>query len=140
VPAVIDRGITAKLNQELTQRHAELSWNFGSTLSHVFELPHSLKPLDGLDLQVRWGKIRVTEEAMVMAVSFRPKVLRHGEPLSPRRPARLARVGNGGNGGNGAIVSIRRQAPLPLPVVVAAGTGLALGVFFGARAAKRAWL
>jgi hypothetical protein len=79
VPSLVERSVIGTLNHELAQRQVELSWNFASTLSHMFQLPSSLQQVDQLDLQVRWGKVRVTEEAMVLAVSFRPTVIRHGE-------------------------------------------------------------
>ena len=77
LPCVVDRSIAHKLNIDLARRSVELSWNFAATLSHAFELPSSLESVERLVLRVRWGKVRVTEEAMVMAVSFQPTVVRH---------------------------------------------------------------
>ena len=39
LPAVVDDRVTSLLNQELVKKHVELAWNFGKTLSHVFQLP-----------------------------------------------------------------------------------------------------
>jgi hypothetical protein len=132
IPTLIDRGVAEKLNHKLVQRHIEVSWNFENTLSHSFDLPASLEPLDGLDLRVAWGKIRVTEEAMVMAISFRPRVLRHD-----RAPVELLSKST-------ALVRApeRRLAhprrPVPKPVVVATCAALAVGTFLAARSVKHA--
>jgi hypothetical protein len=76
VPAGIDDRIAEKINHELAKKHALLSWRFGDTLSHVFKLPRFLPPLDAVALDVAWGQVRVTNEAMVIAVSFHSRVLR----------------------------------------------------------------
>jgi hypothetical protein len=102
VPAGIDDRIAEKINHELAKKHALLSWRFGDTLSHVFKLPRFLPPLDAVALDVAWGQVRVTSEAMVIAVSFHSRVLRAGAepseltgsqhtpaPAAPERPLAL---------------------------------------------------
>jgi hypothetical protein len=79
-PAAIDDRIADKINHELAKKRALLSWRFGETLSHLFQLPPFLPPLDAVALKVAWGQVRVTSEALVMAVSFHSRVLRAGEP------------------------------------------------------------
>jgi hypothetical protein len=77
IPTVIDDQITDKINAALEAEHLDLSWAFSETLSGSFPLPPSLRPLDTLSLQVAWGKLRVTDEAFVMAISFHSDVTRH---------------------------------------------------------------
>jgi hypothetical protein len=50
-------------------------------LSHRFHLPPLLESLDSLSLNVAWGKVRVTDEAMVLAISFHAAVSRRGEAV-----------------------------------------------------------
>jgi hypothetical protein len=135
VPAVLDRTIADKLNVELAKHDVDLAWKFARTLSHRFEFPSSLEPVDGLDLRVRWGKVRVTGEAMVMAVSFQPSVMRH-DRLGPRfEPPALVHVP-----ASHALVKPRspRSAHLTVSPVVAWGA-LAMGLFFAAFAVHRGW-
>jgi hypothetical protein len=103
IPTAIDERITDKVNKALSERALDLSWNFARTLSRTVKLPRSLRPLDALSLRLAWGKVRVTDEAMVMAVSFHSKLSREGagevalahpdqpqpeeEPTTPERPS-----------------------------------------------------
>jgi hypothetical protein len=135
VPNLFDGRITDKLNHELGERHVELSWHFFQTLSHVFELPGVLHPATALDLRVGWGKVRVTDEAMVMAVSFNTHVLQ--SPASDRmvepRPA--------------SVPATRTLAPppargvsVPLPVAVAGAAALlGVAVYAAFGATQRLW-
>jgi hypothetical protein len=77
IPEMFDQRILDKINHELEKKHVELSWHFAETLSHRFGLPSFLLPIAALDVEVAWGKVRVTSEAMVMAVSFHTRVVRH---------------------------------------------------------------
>jgi hypothetical protein len=81
IPAFGDQAITDKINRELSKRHVELAWAFAAMLSHRFDLPPLLEPLDSLALNVAWGKVRVTEEAMVLAISFHAEVSRRGDEV-----------------------------------------------------------
>jgi hypothetical protein len=116
VPALVDRGIVKAINEALHAKRAELRWQFVKTLSHVFDLPELLEPLHGLALDVAWGKIRTTDEAVVFAVSFHTRTIRQGEPRPERAPTRHRKR---------APRSLARHEPLP-PVAVAAGTALAV--------------
>jgi hypothetical protein len=71
LPALVDAKIVEAVNDALKTKSRELSWNFTKTLSHEFPLPELLRPLRALDLNVAWGKVRVTAEALVIVVSFR---------------------------------------------------------------------
>src|SRR6187399_1927040 len=83
VPNHFEGKITERLNQQLSQKHIEFSWRFFQTLSHVFELPTLLRPVNALELSVAWGKVRLTEEALVLAVSYHTRIRRDGEPRLP---------------------------------------------------------
>jgi hypothetical protein len=76
IPAFADRQIRQAINAALVSK--PLAWDFGRTLSDAFafELPIILDPLEKLRLDVAWGEMRMTSEALVFAVSFHPTVTR----------------------------------------------------------------
>lgn len=84
MPTFIDSRITDKINKELATEQAELAWDFTKTLTHAFALPGTLQPLDAFALQVAWGEVRVTAEAMVLAVSFHPHITRRGTAIEAK--------------------------------------------------------
>ena len=129
VPQLLDRKVKDRINHELGKQQAALSWRFFQTLSRFFVLPELLNPVGGLDVQVAWGKLRVSEEAIVLAVSFHTKVARAGDThsLSSPRPGEVA----AGQRENGSALarSAAKSATVnvPLPIAVAGGVAL-LGV------------
>jgi len=70
LPEFVDRGIVDLINMELEAKHVELSWRFLKTLSHAFELPDALLSARAIDVRASWGSVKITSEALVMAVSF----------------------------------------------------------------------
>src|SRR3984957_9329717 len=74
LPSFFDHGVTAKINQELEQKHIELAWNFVDTLSHVFKLPPSLASAAGFALRATAGRVKATEVALGLAVEFEASV------------------------------------------------------------------
>jgi len=138
VPATVDDRIADKINLELAKKHALLSWRFGETLSHVFKMPPFLPPLTAVALKVAWGQVRVTSEAVVIAVSFHPRVLRGEEELLllPVPPEELVRPKPS------PIPSIRRVPRLQIApfVALAGGAALAtLATWLIAGIGARAW-
>jgi len=133
VPHLFDRKVKEKINHELGKQQEALSWHFFQTLSHFFVLPELLNPVGGLDVQVAWGKLRVSEEAVVLAVSFHTKVARAGDVHSLRSlrqgevAAGLPRE-NGSRLARPAAKSAKSATVnVPLPIVIAGGAAL-LGV------------
>ncbi len=80
LPAFLDRGIVGLINRELEAKHTELSWNFSDTLSHVFDLPDGLRPASAISLVASAGRVKVTADAVALAVLFEAHVI-------PRPPA-----------------------------------------------------
>jgi hypothetical protein len=80
VPSIIDNRITEYMNKELDAKHVELTWEVANTLAASFELPGTLKPLDALKLGVAGVRVKVTTEALGIAVLFDYEVTRllHG--------------------------------------------------------------
>jgi hypothetical protein len=79
IPTVIDNRITGLINAELAKKHIELSWRYAGTLDHVFNLPEMLDPVEGLALTATSAFVKVTNDAVGLAVSVRCDVLRGAE-------------------------------------------------------------
>jgi hypothetical protein len=91
LPEFVDRGIVDLVNKELEAKHVELSWSFLKTLSHVFELPDALVSARAVDVRASWGSVKITSEALVLAVSFDVRIQPRGSEPGPST-APLARV------------------------------------------------
>jgi hypothetical protein len=81
VPTIIDNEITNLINRELIKKKVDFAWNFADTLSYDFDLSKVLHPVHSLGLKVIGGTIRITEDALVLAISFVAKVTRDDEGL-----------------------------------------------------------
>jgi hypothetical protein len=79
LPRFVDDKITSMVNEELVKKHVELAWNFKKTLSHVFALPDALVSAAALGLTVVEGRVKVTESALGLAVSFDATVTRRAD-------------------------------------------------------------
>jgi len=91
LPGLVDRGIVDLVNHELEAKHVELSWKFTRTLSHVFKLPEALASAGTLDLRAATGRVRVTSEALALAVLFHAGVEARGAtPPAPVDEPHLA--------------------------------------------------
>jgi hypothetical protein len=62
------------INKELDTKHLELSWSFTRTLSHVFKLPSAIASGRAIELSAKWGRVKITSEALALAVSFQTDV------------------------------------------------------------------
>jgi hypothetical protein len=137
VPAFGDRAVTDKINRELAERHVEVAWAFAAMLSHRFRIPPLLEPIDSLAFNVAWGKVRVTDEAMVLAISFHAEVSRRDDAMTAETPT------------NGVAVALprrralaRRRSAVPnhrlKQAAVVGGTALAIvGAYFTLRGGFR---
>ena len=99
LPEIVDDGITAAINAKLAAKEAELCWNFSKTLTFNAPLPNLLESLTSFAAKPAWGKVRISEEAVVYAASFHSAFVRRGEtvpveisdgPYSPPAPAPTA--------------------------------------------------
>jgi hypothetical protein len=137
VPSIIDDRITSLVNEELAKRHVELSWRYAETLDHIFRLPDILEPAESLSLTVTSALVKITTEALGLAISLRSDIHRGGEatvaaPAAPAEPP----------------PEKLHVAPRPLQspadfAVRSAIAGLALGVVFALGRASRhrsSWL
>ncbi|HEY4014980.1 MAG TPA: hypothetical protein VGM06_16670 [Polyangiaceae bacterium] len=75
VPSIVDQGLKDLVNRELVEKHIELVWGFGKTLSTQFKMPKALRSAEALVLDVSEGRVAVSAEAVGMAVAYAAKVL-----------------------------------------------------------------
>jgi len=131
IPSTIDEHLTERLKGVLAAKHVELSWNFSETLTHIFAFPpHLLGDIGSIGLQVAWGEVRVTEEALVLAVSFNTQVHRllpASPPVSVAMTHVPAEPTNVGPGRSSSMVPRRSR-------------GMALGAAFTALAVGAAYV
>lgn len=106
VPDMLDQRITAAINQKLAAKEAELRCDFSKLLTLSAPLPALLEELDAFALRPRWLKVRVTDEAVVYAVSFNTGLVRQGGSL----PADLALPS-----GDGAVSAVTPSDQAPRP-------------------------
>jgi hypothetical protein len=142
VPSMVDKKIVAAINEALQQKNAELAWRFDTALSHDFALPEMLQPVRALGLKAGWGKVRVTGEAMVLAISFHAHALGAGE-LQHAPEGALgrqlgeqpgARDGERPRSANGMTAITPTERPAPAAVALATAVGM-VSTYFVARLA-----
>jgi hypothetical protein len=144
VPSMLDKKIVSAINEALKQKKAELAWRFETALSRDFPLPEMLQPVRALGLKAGWGKVRVTSEAMVLAISFHAHALGAaelqlqqaqgdvaGRELVAQPTARDSERLPSANGTTSLTPSIR---PTPATVALATAVGM-LSTYFVARLA-----
>jgi hypothetical protein len=142
VPSVLDKKIVAGINEALKQKNAELAWSFATALSHEFALPEMLQPVRALGLKAGWGKVRVTGEAMVLAISFHAHALGATESKGTHGDATGRQLGDQPGARNGerlpsafgttAITPSERPAPAAVALATAVGM---VSTYFVARLA-----
>jgi hypothetical protein len=74
LPALFDSRVTALVNDELSKKHVELSWEFRKLLDHVFALPPSIESAGALALQVKASIVKTTNGALGFAVNLQVAV------------------------------------------------------------------
>lgn len=79
VPTIIDNEITNLINRELIKKKVDFGWSFADMLSYDFDLSKILPPVKTLGLKVVGGTVRVTEDALVLAISFQTHITREDE-------------------------------------------------------------
>ena len=84
IPTIVDDEITRAVNRELEEKRVELAWTFGKTLGRAVPLPAMLAEVDALELAAPDAKVKVTNEALGLALRIEARVRRRGEPAPAR--------------------------------------------------------
>jgi hypothetical protein len=93
LPTVLDDRVTDRVNRELEAKHVELSWDYAGTLSHVFDIPPSLQPLEQLALTVVDARVKATGDALGLALRFQATVHRREAGADVPSPEEMPRPG-----------------------------------------------
>jgi hypothetical protein len=88
LPSFLDRSVVSRVNDALARPQSKLVWRFLDTLDFNFALPDKLEPNRRMSLFARWGKVRVTDEALTLVVSWGTDTEQDpaSEPLTPPDP------------------------------------------------------
>jgi hypothetical protein len=78
LPHLLDEGVTKFVNAELAKNHVGFAWNFHDTLTRSFNAPAALSTIAKLGLRVTGGRVRVTEDALGLAIGFDSEVEKRG--------------------------------------------------------------
>jgi len=74
LPHLLDEGVTKIVNDELAKNHVAFAWNFHDTLTRSFAAPAALATIAKLGFRVTGGRVRVTEDAVGLAIGFDSEV------------------------------------------------------------------
>lgn len=107
VPLIVETVAVDSINAALLDDRSELTWDFSRSLSHRFALPEGFGASSSLALSVAWGAVRVTPEALVLAVSIHA-----ADDVDTPPAAALARR---------SAMIVRRPARVPAAIAVLGG-------------------
>jgi hypothetical protein len=76
LPTLVDAHLVERVNQALSERQVELSWEFARTLTHSFNLPALLANVRSFNLGVGESAVEVVPDALVLSVELTTSVTR----------------------------------------------------------------
>jgi hypothetical protein len=76
VPAVIEHGLIARVNDRLAAEPDKLGWDFAKTLAVRLFLPPAMAPLSGFEMDARDARLVVEPDALRIQVSLPMKFTR----------------------------------------------------------------
>jgi hypothetical protein len=88
LPDFADEAVRKRIDEALRARRHALAWDFASLLRRRVAIPENVTPLSTLVIEPAWGKLRITEEAIVFVMSIHTTVARGELPLLDRPAAR----------------------------------------------------
>jgi len=109
LPDVVDAMVTDRINHELAKRRGDLAWSYAQTLSHVFELPGRLDPVEALVIQAAHARVKTTRTALALAVEMSASARRGGAASASARPARSLAPARAPGAANDGLSAVRRR-------------------------------
>ncbi|GAC1552542.1 MAG: hypothetical protein NVS3B10_14650 [Polyangiales bacterium] len=79
VPAAIDQGIVAKVNEKLAAVGDKIGWDFGKTLRRSFGLPESMRPADAFQMRAEEAAVEVGRDVLRVSLYLPARFRRVGE-------------------------------------------------------------
>jgi hypothetical protein len=138
VPSALDDAISQSVNDKLAQ--SELSWDFSKTLARLVPLPSLLEELDALRTRAAWGKVRISEQALVFALCVHTTFDRRGDAGGDDLAPAASGEATPPTGTDRGLAVATRASPVAVTLATAALFGLAAGAaFFGLRSVASRW-
>lgn len=78
LPDFIDETVLHRINDMLAKHDEALVWRFTKTLSRYIRLPQRIESAEGVDLQAKWGQLKITEEGIALAISLHATAVKSG--------------------------------------------------------------
>jgi hypothetical protein len=87
IPAFLDERIVAAINEGLNSQKKKLAWGLSRALSLRLALPKRITPKGRFELLANDAKLRVTDQAIELSVSFAGRVVHVFDPVPVSDPA-----------------------------------------------------
>jgi hypothetical protein len=87
IPAFLDERIASAINEGLTSQKKKLAWGLSRALSVRLALPARMLPKGRFELAAKDAKLRVTDQAIELSVSFAGRVVHVFDPVPVSEPA-----------------------------------------------------
>ncbi|HEY1956378.1 MAG TPA: hypothetical protein VGH28_12220 [Polyangiaceae bacterium] len=82
LPDFIDVTVLHRINDKLGKHDDALVWRFSEMLDRRFRLPPRVESADAIETHVRWGKLRIAEEGIALAISVDAHAVKVGPPIA----------------------------------------------------------
>ena len=79
VPAAMDQGIVAKVNEKLAAVGDKIGWDFGKALRRSFGLPDSMRPAEAFQMRAEAGSVEVGTDVLRVSLYLPSRFKRVGE-------------------------------------------------------------
>jgi hypothetical protein len=70
LPDFVDDTVLHRINDALAKADEVLVWRFSKMFDRQLALPQRIESSSAIDVHSRWGQVRITESALVIAVSL----------------------------------------------------------------------
>ncbi len=70
LPDFVDDTVLHRINDALAKADEVLVWRFSKMFDRQLALPQRIESSSAIDVRSRWGQVRITESALVIAVSL----------------------------------------------------------------------
>jgi hypothetical protein len=89
LPDFADEALRKRIDEALRARKQAFAWDFMAMLRRRVAIPENVSPLSTLTIEAAWGKLRITEEAIVFVMSIHTSIARGELPAIDRpQPSR----------------------------------------------------
>jgi len=82
LPEFMDVTVLHRINDMLAKHDDALVWRFSEMLGRRFRLPERVESADAVDTHVRWGKLKISEGGIALAISVEAHAVKVGPPIA----------------------------------------------------------